>query len=54
MAAMAAIRSCPTLKAFALRLTLAGKPKRLILTAVSRKLIVRANSALSTISPQLT
>jgi transposase len=54
MAAMAAIRSCPTLRTFAQRLALAGKSKRLILTAVARKLIVRANSALSLATSQLT
>jgi transposase len=46
MAALSAVRANPTLKAFAQRLTDAGKPKRLILTAVARKLVVNANSTL--------
>jgi transposase len=53
MAALAAVRANPTLKAFANRLEQAGKPKRLILAAVARKLIVIANATLRD-QPQLT
>lgn len=44
MAALAAARAHPQLKTFAERLLQAGKPKRLVLTAVARKLVVIANS----------
>ncbi len=54
MAALAAIRVCPTHKAFAQRLSAAGKPMRLIITAVARKLIVHANAQLKQLQPQLT
>lgn len=54
MAALAAIRSCPTYKAFAQRLSAHAKPMRLIITAVARKLVVRANGQLRDIQPQLT
>lgn len=53
MAALAAARANPALRAFAERLTQAGKPKRLILTAIARKLVVIANSV-CTAQPQLT
>jgi transposase len=43
MAALSAVRANPTLKAFAQRLIDTGKPKRLVLTAVARKLVVCAN-----------
>jgi len=46
MAALAAVKTDPRWKAFAERLTLAGKSKRLILTAVARNLVVIANSQL--------
>jgi transposase len=46
MAALSAVRHDPNLKAFYDRLTRAGKPKRLALTAVARKLVVSANSLL--------
>jgi transposase len=46
MAALAAMRANKPLKAFAQRLEKAGKPKRLILTAIARKLVVIANAVL--------
>ena len=46
MAALAAARFHPDLKAFYSRLTTAGKPKRLALAAVARKLVVIANAQL--------
>jgi transposase len=54
MAALAAIRSSATHRAFAQRLAAAGKPMRLILTAVARKLIVQANGQLRALRTQLT
>jgi len=54
MAALAAARANPTFKAFAQRLAQAGKPKRLILTAIARKLVVLANAILQNPKPQLT
>jgi hypothetical protein len=50
MAALSAMRSDPDTKAFADRLACQGKPKRLILNAIARKLVVRANALLR---PQL-
>lgn len=46
MAALAAARSNPDLQAFAQRLIAAGKPKRLVLNAIARKLVVLANAIL--------
>lgn len=46
MAALTAARAHPHLKAFAERLVRDGKPKRLVLVAVARKLIVIANAML--------
>ena len=46
MAALAAARSHPDLKLFAQRLITAGKPKRLVLNAIARKLVVLANAIL--------
>lgn len=46
MAALSAARADPALKLFAERLIQAGKPKRLVLTAVARKLVVLANALL--------
>jgi transposase len=46
MAALSAARYDPTLRAFYQRLIAAGKPKRLALVAVARKLVVLANSLL--------
>lgn len=46
MAALTAARTNPQLKTFANRLLIAGKPKRLILIAVARKLVVIANAIL--------
>lgn len=56
MAALTAARTHPQLKTFANRLLLAGKPKRLVLTAVARKLVVIANAILRDkhTQPQLT
>jgi hypothetical protein len=44
MAALAAARANPALRAFWRRLRAAGKPHRVVLTAVPRKLIVLANA----------
>lgn len=46
MAALTAARTNPQLNTFATRLLAAGKPKRLILTAVARKLVIIANAIL--------
>jgi transposase len=46
MAVLRAVQDYPTLKAFYERLVSAGKPKRLALAAVARKLVVRANAIL--------
>ena len=46
MAAVAAIRSNPTLKPFYERLVHAGKPKKVALTAVMRKLLTHLNAAM--------
>jgi transposase len=54
MAALTAARANTDLKAFAERLASAGKPKRLILTAVARKLVVIANARIAQTSSQLT
>ena len=54
MAALSAARAHPGLKAFAERLIQAGKPKRLVFTAVARKLLVIANSVCKPSVPQLT
>jgi transposase len=51
MVALAAIRSNPTIKAFAARLTAAGKPKPLILAACARKIIVILNAMLRDNAP---
>jgi transposase len=54
MAALSAARSHPQLRAFAQRLIEAGKPKRLVFTAVARKLLVIANSICKAPAPRLT
>lgn len=54
MAALSAARAHPGLKAFAQRLIDAGKPKRLVFTAVARKLLVIANAVCKAPAPQLT
>lgn len=54
MAALAAARAHPSLKAFAQRLLQAGKPKRVVFTAVARKLLVIANAVCKAPAPQLT
>jgi transposase len=56
MASLSASRRHPQLKLFAERLSNAGKPKRVVLTAVSRKLVVLANALLSPdhLKPELT
>lgn len=46
MVALAAIRSNPVLAAFAQRLAAAGKPRRLVITACARKVIVTLNAML--------
>ena len=54
MAALSAARTHPSLKAFAQRLTDAGKPKRVVFTAVARKLLVIANATCKAPDLQLT
>lgn len=54
MAALSAARAHPQLKAFAERLIEAGKPKRLVFTAVARKLLVIANAVCKAPALQLT
>jgi transposase len=49
IAALSAARANPDLRSFAQRLIQQGKPKRLVLTAVARKLVVLANSILKPI-----
>jgi transposase len=46
MAAMACARCCPDMQAFAQRLRDKGKPHKQVITAVARKLILRANAVL--------
>jgi transposase len=46
MAALSASRANSSLSPFAQRLSVAGKPKRLVLTAVARKLVILANTRL--------
>jgi hypothetical protein len=48
MAALSAMRSNPHMKIFAERLIKDGKPKRLVLCAIARKLVVLANALLRT------
>jgi transposase len=52
MAALAAVKNDPRWKDFANRLAAAGKSKRLILTAVARRLVVVANSELRHLTNQ--
>jgi transposase len=54
MAALSAARAHPQLSDFAQRLIQAGKPKRLVFTAVARKLLVIANAICKAPNPQLT
>lgn len=51
MAAMAGARACPEMKAFAQRLREKGKPHKQVITAVARKLIIRANAVLTRHAP---
>ena len=51
MAALAARRHNPALKALADRLTAAGKKPKVVLVAVARKLLVIANAILRTETP---
>lgn len=51
MAAVSAIRCNPSFKAFYKRLTNAGKPRKLAIVAVARKLIVLANNIIKTDNP---
>jgi transposase len=51
MAAVSAIRCDPTFKAFYRRLVDAGKPRKVAIIAVARKLIVLANSIVKTDTP---
>jgi transposase len=46
MVALAAMRRNPAITAFAERLTANGKPKRLVIAACSRKIIVILNAML--------
>lgn len=50
-AALSASRFNPPLKAFAQRLKEAGKPHKIVITAVARKLIILANAVLKRQSP---
>ncbi len=54
LAALTAVRGNNPLADFYRRLLEAGKPKRLALTAVMRKIIVIANARLAQLEPQLT
>jgi transposase len=51
MVALAAIRSNPVFRAFAKRLTAAGKSKRLVIAACARKIIVVINAMLRDQTP---
>jgi transposase len=51
MAAVVAIRHNPVIAAFAQRLRQAGKPFKLVITAVMRKLIVILNAILAEQKP---
>jgi transposase len=51
MAAVSAIRCNPTFKAFYRRLVEAGKPRKIAIVAVARKLIVLANSIVKADTP---
>ena len=51
MAALSARRYNPALREFAGRLKAAGKPAKVVLTAVARKLLVIANAVLRTGKP---
>jgi transposase len=51
MAALTARRHNPALKAFADRLRAAGKPAKVVLTAVARKLVVIANAVIRSGQP---
>jgi len=53
MAALAAMRANPQMKHFADRLICAGKPKRLVLIAVARKIVVLANALLRPYETQI-
>jgi transposase len=46
IAALHAARRCPDLKAFAERIQSQGKPRKLALIAVARKLLIRLNAML--------
>ena len=50
-AAVAAIRYCPTMKAFYAALKARGKPSKVALIAVARKILVLANALLRTMTP---
>lgn len=50
-AAVAAIRHCPRMKAFYASLKARGKPSKVALIAVARKLLVLANALLRTMTP---
>jgi transposase len=43
---MSAARFNPALKPFAVRLKAAGKPRKLVMIAVARKLLITANAVL--------
>jgi transposase len=51
MAALVAIRTCPHLRDFAARIKARGKPAKLAITAVMRKLIVMINAVLASQQP---
>ncbi len=50
-AAVAAIRYCPTMKSFYASLKARGKPSKVALIAVARKILVLANALLRTMTP---
>ena len=43
---MNAVKSCPNLQAFANRILATGKPKKVAIIAVARKLLMRLNAML--------
>ena len=51
IAAMGAVRSCPDLRTFADRILAAGKPKKVAIIAVARKLLMRLNAMIRDQAP---
>ncbi|MCY2943569.1 MAG: IS110 family transposase, partial [Planctomycetota bacterium] len=50
-AAIVAIRCCPVMKVFYISLKARGKPSKVALIAVARKLLVLANALIRTMKP---